>query len=560
MWITNLAIISRTSNVAVARGFLPVTLNPGNPTDFVQLDTKNSIDFKLSTEPNSIFWQKLAERTGVILTEPNLQADVTGTWAAPRGRIQIRALKIELPKTKSRLPALEHLELDVVLDRQEAVLTNFNLLVQGQPVNATAQIPLGDAFWTDLKAKKIPSWEKATGHLAIKDAQIAAFAKLFPALLSPQGEFSLDVSLTPGANLAGELSLSHGRTRPLPNIGPIRDITMGMMFSGRTVKLKSSTIAIGGSTVVIAGEGDLSGTDWLKGVPPPFEFVLLGTNVPLSHQPESIIRSDLNLAIRKTNGAPPLISGTARLRNSYFFSDLADLVPGRVSTAERRPPYFSIEEPGLADWRLAIHVTGERGLKVRTTLFTGQVTPNVRVEGTLKEPLAIGDVKIESGTVKFPFADLEVQQGFVMLASDDPYRPRLLITAASRKFGYDVKMEMSGPADQPIIQFSSTPPLSSDQLILMVTAGQLPRGGYNLNPQQRAQTMALFLGKDLLSKLGFGDQSEERLSFSSGQDISETGKPTYSLEYKLTDRWSLVGEYDRFNAFNAGVKWKLYSK
>jgi hypothetical protein len=32
------------------------------------------------------------------------------------------------------------------------------------------------------------------------------------------------------------------------------------------------------------------------------------------------------------------------------------------------------------------------------------------------------------------------------------------------------------------------------------------------------------------------------------------------VEYKLTDRWSLVGEYDRFNALNAGVKWKIYSR
>ena len=75
-------------------------------------------------------------------------------------------------------------------------------------------------------------------------------------------------------------------------------------------------------------------------------------------------------------------------------SDLADLVPGRVSSPERRPPYFSVAEPGLADWRLAIRVGGERGLKVRSTLFNGQVSPNLRVQGTLKEPLALGDMKI----------------------------------------------------------------------------------------------------------------------------------------------------------------------
>jgi translocation and assembly module TamB len=287
---------------------------------------------------------------------------------------------------------------------------------------------------------------------------------------------------------------------------------------------------------------------------------LSGTNVPLSRRPESIIRSDLRITIKHTNGAPPLISGIVLLRNSFYLSDLADLVPGKQASADQRPPYFSITETNLADWRLALRVGGERGMRVRSTLFAGEVSPNLRLQGTLKEPVALGDVKIENGTVKFPFASLDVQRGYVTLTSENPYRPQLMVTATSKKFGYDVRMEITGPADQPVIQFSSTPPLSSEQLVLMVTAGELPRTGYTLTPTQRAQTMGLFLGRDLLSRLGFGDQSGDRLTFSSGREISETGRPTYDLEYKLTDRWSIVGEYDRFNAFNAGVKWKVYSR
>jgi translocation and assembly module TamB len=60
--------------------------------------------------------------------------------------------------------------------------------------------------------------------------------------------------------------------------------------------------------------------------------------------------------------------------------------------------------------------------------------------------------------------------------------------------------------------------------------------------------------------MGFGDQSQERLTISSGEQISEQGRPTYNVEYKVTDRWSLVGEYDRFGDLNAGLKWRVYSK
>ena len=199
-------------------------------------------------------------------------------------------------------------------------------------------------------------------------------------------------------------------------------------------------------------------------------------------------------------------------------------------------------------------------MRVRSTIFRGQVTPNLRIQGTLKEPLALGDAKIDTGTVKFPFADFEVNQGLVTLSSDNPYRPTLLVSAGSKRFGYDVKMDVTGFADAPVIQFSSTPPLSSEQLVLMVTAGELPKTGYTLSPQQRAQTAALFVGKDLLAKLGFGDSGEPRLTITSGAEISEEGKPTYNIEYKLTDRWALEGEYDRFNAYNAGLKWRVYSK
>jgi translocation and assembly module TamB len=558
--ITDLTINSETSLVAVARGSFPLTIVPAGGTNIVQLGTKSPANFELKTQSGSVFWEKFSARTGVVLKEPSLNVEVSGTLESPRGRALLSAEAIEMPAKTWELPRMEHLRLDLGMDKEVATLTNLSLLVQGQPVTATARLPLGESFWADLKERRPLRWRNASGRLQIEEAQIAAFSRMFPSLLTPQGTFHLDVSLQPGAKLDGELSLKQARTRPLANMGPIRDIDVKLRILGRTVKLAEAGCTIGGSPVMAAGEGDLSGTEWLKGVAPPFEFVLFGTNVPLSRQPESILRADLNLAVKKTNGAPALISGVVRVRNSFYLSDLSDLVPGRVSVPGRRPPYFSIENPGLADWRLAVRVSGERGLRVRSTLFRGEVSPTLRLQGTLKEPVALGDVKIEEGIVRFPFANLQVQRGYVSLTSEDPYRPQLNVSATSRAFGYDIRMDVTGPADQPVIQFNSTPALSSEQLVLMVTAGELPRGGYTLSPSQRAQTMALFLGKDLLNRLGFGDQTESRLTFTSGRDITETGRPTYSLQFKLTDRWSIEGEYDRFGDYNADFKWKVYSK
>ena len=34
-------------------------------------------------------------------------------------------------------------------------------------------------------------------------------------------------------------------------------------------------------------------------------------------------------------------------------------------------------------------------------------------------------------------------------------------------------------------------------------------------------------------------------------------RETYEIEYRMDDRFTLVGEYDEFDAYNAGVKWRM---
>ena len=94
----------------------------------------------------------------------------------------------------------------------------------------------------------------------------------------------------------------------------------------------------------------------------------------------------------------------------------------------------------------------------------------------------------------------------------------------------------------------------------MITAGELPKRETTFSTQQRAGRLALFLGKSVLSKFTSDEGGAERLTITSGENVTEQGKPTYSIEYKVAKDVSIVGEYDRFGAWNAGVKWRVYSK
>lgn len=561
--IEQLSVSSATQDVCRAEGALPVLFDPTRKDGMLQINADAPLKLQMLTDPKSVLWKKLAEATGLRLEEPQLVANLEGTWTAPKGQVTLRVARIELKRSSRPLPAIENVDLLAVLNRATARLERLNFDVEKQPVTITGEIPLGENFWSNLRHKRsLPDWKQATAQLKIENAQVAPFAPLLPQILSAEGTASADISLKPGGNVQGELSITNARTHPLESIGPVRNINLLARLDGQQLKLENSSAEIGGQRVNVDGALQLDyAVLWTNGVP-PFVVRVSGTNVPLARNPSVLLRANLDLTATNSGSEVPLVYGNVKLRDSLLLSDLRALVPERTSSARRRPPYFSVDVEPWAQWRLKVNVTGDSFVRVQTPLFHGTVSTVMTLQGTLKDPLALGQVKIDPGSfVSFPFSSLDVKQGFISLTSEDPYRPTLFVTAESRRYGYDVKMEATGPVDQPVVKFSSVPGLSSEEIVLMLTAGQIPRGlGVTATTQQRAQGLAIFVGKNLLSDFGLGGGGQERLTIRSGEDISESGRPTYDIEYKLTDRWSVIGEYDRFDQYNLNVKYKLYSK
>jgi translocation and assembly module TamB len=175
-------------------------------------------------------------------------------------------------------------------------------------------------------------------------------------------------------------------------------------------------------------------------------------------------------------------------------------------------------------------------------------------------PVLTGDARLDSGRLIFPFGSLTLNQGFASFSGNDLRGPLLQINASGRNYRYELRLEVNGPADGANVVLSSTPPLASEQILLMLTAGEIPRSDYSFSNSGRAGRLGSFLGTDLLSRYLGTDPAKERLIFRSGESISGEGRLTYSVEYRLTDRWSIIGAYDEFNNFNADFKWKVLSR
>ena len=554
--LSALNVLAGPDTALRATGQLPFTVTPhasAAPTFSVLPDAPLALT--ATTEPTAAFWSQLQALTGVELVAPQLSAQLIGTWSQPRGTATLRATRLALDPARFdvSLPAVEAVELDLTGDSTGLLLQKFSAALDGQAVRATGRLPVAAGAWTALRTTPLAQLTDAAElHLEIPDADIAALAHHLPDYLAPQGRLALDLALKPGGNVAGFLRLTAAASRPLGTLGAIQDINADLQLSGRTLTLAAVNARTGGQPVTLAGSITLP-----RRSPAQLDLSLKGTNLPLVRQLGLLLRGDLDLRLTTPAAGPALISGTVGLHDSLFLSDVRDLLPSGERDASARPPYFSVESAPFDRWQIDVAVDGDRFLRLRTALFNGVASARFRLTGTLRDPLALGEVTVPAGNVLLPFATFVVRQAGLRLTAGNPHDPSLFLTGTALRAGYDLRLELGGTLSAPVVTFGSSPALDSQQVLLLVMAGQLPSGSAGVSSAQRAARLGTYLGKSLFGRIGADSTAGDRLDFTTGERISRQGRETFGLEYRLDARWSLVGEYDEFDDYNAGVKWRI---
>ena len=136
--------------------------------------------------------------------------------------------------------------------------------------------------------------------------------------------------------------------------------------------------------------------------------------------------------------------------------------------------------------------------------------------------------------------------------------------------GFDITAQVGGTSEDPELLFSSTPPLSREELAILVLTGQLPESALSSQGSGAAmQTVAVFLGQDILGRWlgvdaleeGSEDPITERMEFSQGAEVSQAGIESSEFIFRLTPNpkgkpriFYLRAEKDVFEKINFGVK------
>jgi translocation and assembly module TamB len=554
--LERLRAVERGAEFARLTGAVPLSIRVA-PKPEVTFSRSSALHLEGFVSPDARWWTELGSRSGLHLHQPMLNVRLRGSAERPEGEATLRVARIEFDERHGpkRLPRVENIAADAVATGEAVELRQLSAAIQGEVVTASGSLPMTTEVREKLRnnlAAALAEYGKV--RVKAEAVNLAAFESFLVEHLLPQGRVDIDVGLDAKSGADGYVRVEGVATRPMGAAGPLRDIQADLRFEGRTLKVNRIEAGFGGQPVVVQGQ-----VHFPEMGRPQFDLSAKGTNLPFVRQAGMVMRGDVDLTLKDSNiPGIPVVGGRVNMHDGFFVSDVRAMIPsGGGAGPQRRPPYFSVSAPPFNRWRLDVNLEGERFLRARTALFVGVASMKFHLVGTLENPRALGAVRIDEGQVLFPFARFTLQDASIRLTEENPYDPQLGIFGTSRRYGYDLKLELTGSASTPQLEFSSSPPLNSEQVLLLVMAGETPRQEVNYTASQRFRRIGTFFGQSILGSLSGGGGGEDRLTITSGERISRQGRETYNVEYELDDRWSLVGEYDEFDEYNAGVKWQL---
>ncbi len=540
---------------ASVTGRLPLALHRDG-LQVVELDEQAPLSLEAMLAPNPDFWRAWGQLTGVTLVGPDVQVKLDGTWRRLRGNGQIRLARLELAERLGGVqwPVISNVQGRVAADGEGLRLEGLSAEIDNNLIRASGRLPLARADWEALSDDPLTYLRRrGEAQLDVSQAQLASVARLLPGYLVPTGTVDVSLHFGDGGKVNGTAALRGAVTRPIGPLGVLQEVNADLSFGGDTVRFESVTAMMGGQPLELDGA-----VEWRVGEEPRLDLHLQGSNVPLVRNTGVLLRGDLDLSLRTSREGSTTVAGAVTLRDGLMLADVRSLVPGGGERQSRRPPYFSVEVEPFSAWQLDVEVSGQRFLRMRTPVLNGVASIDARLEGTLLNPRAIGSVTLEEGSVKLPFANFQVEEAYARLSRASPYEPEIFLRGEGRRLGYDLTLELSGTASDPRLEMSSDPALPAAEVLLFVMAGVPPGDdASDLDTRQRSLKLGVYLGRELVGDL-LGLEPSDKLTVTTGEQLSRRGKETYRFDYELNKRWTLTGEYDEFDYYNAGVRWRWY--
>jgi translocation and assembly module TamB len=261
----------------------------------------------------------------------------------------------------------------------------------------------------------------------------------------------------------------------------IQDVTLGIQGLPLTFNGLKGLISLEGERAVIRS---LRGTGGGGGV----AFSGFAT---LTENPRFELRADLNqVRIPYPTSFTSVLDGHLRLGGSAERSEVqGDLVIRQMIVRENGNLIAKFIEsanpmselpgasasPSASKIRMNVRVTSAPSVQIQTPDFRLVTDVDVRIQGTLANPVQVGSIHFISGETVFRGNRFTLLRGDVNLTNPFRTQAYLDLEAQTLVQSYQLTVDISGPFDRLKFAYRSDPPLTQADIITLLALGYVPQ-------------------------------------------------------------------------------------
>ncbi|MCG7394894.1 translocation/assembly module TamB domain-containing protein [Microvirga sp. ACRRW] len=278
----------------------------------------------------------------------------------------------------------------------------------------------------------------------------------------------------------------------------------------------------------------------------PADIRITGSRAQLVSNPTVDASADMDLAIAGPLMSRPRVTGRVAIVTMNV--SVPDRLPAtlrplpgtrhiqptpaaaaRLALARRQQVANSRGRPFSADLDLVI--TAQNRIFVRGRGINAELGGDLRLQGTLQDPVAIGAFELRRGRLDLIGRRIDFVRGRLDFTGD--LTPSLDFLAETQAGDVTAQISVTGPASQPTFAFSSSPDLPQDEVLSRILF-QRPAGGLSAGQAlQLAQTVAQLSG-------GSRGDAFESLRRSLGVDslditVGASGDPAVGVSRYISD-------------------------
>lgn len=432
-----------------------------------------------------------------------------------------------------------------------------------QPVTVDALMPFAYEETSDGGVRLFHDNAPISARMSFPGTSLEIFRPFAPAARQLQGTLAGSVNVSGTLNapkIDGEATVTGGRIEMGPNDPVINELSGRVTMNTSRITLESLSGDVGAGPFEASGWADITNPQV-----PAVHLQFKGTKVLLARDPGLRLRADIDLAAdgRGTSGS---VTGSIGLVDGRIFKRLEVtplIVKSPVNPQVFTPPMLAgiVPDP-IGRWNVNVTIKDSEPFLIMGNLATGNISPDLTLGGTLGNPFLTGTVYLKNLQAYLPATTLLIPEGEIYFTQQNPFMPILDVRARTETSGYNIQMYAYGPLSDSKLIMRSDPPLSQENLILLVTTGFAPAGmsGSGLGEAAAGQGGIILLRSIArqLEPLGLDLNSfVNRLSVNVLPPKEPSQSASLLSELRLIDGFSLTTGRDGYGFYNAGVRYTI---